>query len=150
MRRRDSETKANMKTDTTKCGMQSAERGVSDKETSSDQLPTLNSNKSRASTESKGDEMLTKKELMARLKVSARTIEQWQHDGHIPFLKVGSVVLFHWPAVVKQLAEKFQVNGTGAIQNEKLKMQNGAASTPHPSPLPVRGGEGVQPQGGKS
>ncbi|TAL05749.1 MAG: hypothetical protein EPO07_03135, partial [Verrucomicrobia bacterium] len=52
------------------------------------------------------DEMLTKEELAPRLKVSVRTVEQWQHDGHLPFIKVGQVLLFYWPAVVKALTEK--------------------------------------------
>ena len=80
------------------------------------------------------DEMLTKDEVAARLKVSVRTIEQWQHDGCLPFLKLGQVILFHWPSVVKHLIEKFTV----------CKF---AESTPHPAPLPDRGGEGIKPQG---
>ena len=40
------------------------------------------------------DEMLTKEELAPRMKVSVRTIEQWQHDGIIPYLKLGQVLLF--------------------------------------------------------
>ena len=55
------------------------------------------------------DEMLTKEELAPRLKVSVRTIEQWQHDGHLPFLKLGQVVLFYWPDVVKHLTANFTV-----------------------------------------
>lgn len=59
------------------------------------------------------DEFLTKKELAARLKVSVRTVEQWQHDGHIPYLRVAGVLLFHWPAVVKALTEKFTIRRGG-------------------------------------
>lgn len=55
------------------------------------------------------DEMLTKEELAPRMKVSVRTIEQWQHDGHLPFLKLGQVVLFYWPDVVKHLTANFTV-----------------------------------------
>jgi len=55
------------------------------------------------------DEMLTKKELAAKLKVSVRTVEQWQHDGHLPYLRISGVLLFHWPTVVKHLVEKFQI-----------------------------------------
>jgi len=56
-----------------------------------------------------GDEILTKREVAARLKVSVRTIEQWQHDGHVPYLRISGVLLFHWPTVVKHLVEKFQI-----------------------------------------
>lgn len=55
------------------------------------------------------DEMLTKEELAPRMKVSVRTIEQWQHDGHLPYLKLGQVVLFYWPEVVKHLTANFTV-----------------------------------------
>mgnify|MGYP000938667485 CR=1 FL=1 len=61
------------------------------------------------------DEMLTKKELAARLKVSVRTVEQWQHDGHLPYLRISGVLLFHWPAVVKTLTEKFQICRRGVV-----------------------------------
>lgn len=59
------------------------------------------------------DEFLTKKELAARCKVSVRTIEQWQYDGHIPYVRVAGVLLFHWPAVVQALTEKFTVQRRG-------------------------------------
>lgn len=59
------------------------------------------------------DEFFTKKELAARLKVSVRTVEQWQHDGHIPYLRIDGVLLFHWPAVVKALTEKFTIRRSG-------------------------------------
>ena len=61
------------------------------------------------------DEMLTKKELAARLKVSVRTVEQWQHDGHLPYLRISGVLLFHWPAVVTALTEKFQICRRGVV-----------------------------------
>lgn len=55
------------------------------------------------------DEMLTKKELAAKLKVSVRCIENWQSAGYLPFLKIASVVLFHWPDVLAHLKAHFQV-----------------------------------------
>lgn len=61
------------------------------------------------------DEMLTKEELAPRMKVSVRTIEQWQHDGHLPFLKLGQVVLFYWPDVVKHLTANFTVLRTDSV-----------------------------------
>ena len=52
------------------------------------------------------DVMLTKEELAAKLKVSVRSIENWKHDGYLPFLKIANVVRFHWPTVLSQLYEK--------------------------------------------
>ena len=53
--------------------------------------------------------MLTKKELASRLKISVRTLENWQRRGVVPFVKVGKIVLFHWPDVVAHLKNHFQV-----------------------------------------
>ena len=61
------------------------------------------------------DEMLTKEELAPRMKVSVRTIEQWQHDGHLPYLKLGQVVLFYWPEVVKHLIANFTVRRNESV-----------------------------------
>jgi len=53
------------------------------------------------------DDMLTKKELAGRLKLTVRTIENWQRRGVLPFLKIRKVVLFHWPDVVERLKANF-------------------------------------------
>ena len=60
-------------------------------------------------------EILTKKELAARLKVTARTIENWQRRGVVPFVKVQKVVLFLWSDVIEHLRANFRVcrRGTG-------------------------------------
>jgi excisionase family DNA binding protein len=55
------------------------------------------------------DVMLTKKELAQRLKVTLRTIENWQRRGVLPFVKMGKIVLFHWPDVVEHLKANFRV-----------------------------------------
>lgn len=62
------------------------------------------------------DEMLTKKELAAKLKVTVRTIENWQREGHLPFIKISTVVLFHWPEVLEHLQTHFKVCRRGAIR----------------------------------
>ena len=62
------------------------------------------------------DEMLTKEELAAKLKVTVRCIENWQRAGHLPFLKISSVVLFHWPDVLAHLKANFQVCRRGAVR----------------------------------
>jgi excisionase family DNA binding protein len=55
------------------------------------------------------DGFLTKKELALRLKITTRTIENWQRRGVLPFVKVGKVVLFHWPDVVEHLKANYRV-----------------------------------------
>jgi excisionase family DNA binding protein len=55
------------------------------------------------------DAMLTKRELAWRLKISVRTLENWQRRGVLPFVKVGKIVLYHWPDVVAHLKNNFQV-----------------------------------------
>jgi excisionase family DNA binding protein len=67
----------------------------------------MNTRRSR-STENP-DELLTPEEAARRLNVSERTIERWQHDGTLPFLRLGQTVRFHWPTVVAHLLEHFSV-----------------------------------------
>ena len=59
--------------------------------------------------ENPSDVMLNKAELAARLKLTVRSIENWQRRGALPFVKVGKVVLFHWPDVVDHLITNFRV-----------------------------------------
>jgi hypothetical protein len=62
------------------------------------------------------DEMLTKKELAAKLRVTVRTIENWQRAGFLPYMKISSVVLFHWPEVIEYLKANFKVCRRGVLQ----------------------------------
>ena len=62
------------------------------------------------------DEMLTKKELSARLKITVRTVENWQRRGLLPFVKISKVVLFYWPDVVAHLKANFQVSRRGTLR----------------------------------
>lgn len=57
------------------------------------------------------DELLTKEEIAAKLKVDVRTVERWQWAGYIPHLKVGHFVLFHWPDVLQHLQSHFRLIG---------------------------------------
>ena len=57
------------------------------------------------------NEMLTKEELAAKLKVTVRTVENWQHDGFLPGVKIANVVRFHWPEVVEHLKANFKIGG---------------------------------------
>ena len=55
------------------------------------------------------DVMLNKRELAERLKMTVRTVENWQRRGALPFVKVGKVVLFHWPDVLEHLKTNYRV-----------------------------------------
>jgi excisionase family DNA binding protein len=53
--------------------------------------------------------VLTRQELAEHLKISLRTVEEWQRRGVLPYIKVGKIVLFHWPDVVEHLRKNFRV-----------------------------------------
>ncbi len=75
--------------------------------------------------------VLTRDELAKRLRVSTRTVSEWQRDRTIPYIKVGKVVLFYWPDVITHLRENYRV-ATAKSEPDTS-----------PNPLPVRGGEGA-------
>lgn len=78
--------------------------------------PTKNSSgRSSLTDDIAQDEMLTKRELAAKLKVTIRTIENWQRDGFLPYIKISSVVLFHWPEVLEHLKANFKVCRRGVL-----------------------------------
>jgi hypothetical protein len=64
---------------------------------------------SSSTASTSGDEMLTKRELAGRLKLTVRTVENWQRRGVVPYLKVSKIVLFHWPEVVQHLKANYSV-----------------------------------------
>ena len=53
--------------------------------------------------------MLDKKELASRLKMTTRTVENWQRRGIIPYVKIGKIVRFCWADVLAHLKTHFQV-----------------------------------------
>ena len=55
------------------------------------------------------EELLTPEEIAGRLKVGERTVERWQQDGTLPFLRLGQTVRFHWPTVVNHLLANFLI-----------------------------------------
>lgn len=67
------------------------------------------------SAEKGSDVMLTKEELAAKLKVSVRSIENWQHEGYLPFIKVANVVMFYWPTVISHLHTHFSTVPRGVV-----------------------------------
>ena len=50
-----------------------------------------------------GDELLTKRELAARLKKSPRCIEQWMRRRYLPYIKIAHTVRFRWRDVLEAL-----------------------------------------------
>jgi phage terminase Nu1 subunit (DNA packaging protein) len=71
---------------------------------------------SAVAPEKSSDGMLNKKELAAKLKVTVRTIENWQASGLLPYLKISRVVLFHWPDVIEHLNKNFRVCRRGTLR----------------------------------
>ena len=55
------------------------------------------------------DEFVTKKELAKRLSMAVRTVENWQRNGVLPFIKARKIVLFNWPEVVAHLRANHRV-----------------------------------------
>lgn len=55
------------------------------------------------------DNLLTKRELAARLRRSTRTTDDWMRKGKLPYLKIGKTVLFRWGDVLEKL-NSFRVN----------------------------------------
>ena len=49
------------------------------------------------------EEFITKTELAARLKVTVRTISNWQRRGIIPFVKCRRAIYYDWHAVTASL-----------------------------------------------
>jgi hypothetical protein len=52
------------------------------------------------------DEMLTKRELAARLKKTPRCIEQWMAKRYLPYIKIGHTVLFRWKDVLEAFTQR--------------------------------------------
>jgi hypothetical protein len=66
-------------------------------------------------TEAAG-EFLNKQEVADRLKVTIRTVENWQRAGLLPHLKISNAIRFHWPDVVEHLKRNFTVLPSGAVR----------------------------------
>lgn len=56
-------------------------------------------------TETASDEILDKRELASRLKLSVRTIDAYMRQGKLPFCKLGGkTVRFRWLHVLEKLS----------------------------------------------
>ena len=52
------------------------------------------------------DELLTKRELAARLKKTPRRIEQWMRKRYLPYIKIGHTVLFRGRDVLEAFEQR--------------------------------------------
>ncbi|MEI7732745.1 MAG: helix-turn-helix domain-containing protein [Verrucomicrobiota bacterium] len=53
------------------------------------------------------DELLTRKEISLRLKLSERTVRRWMHDGKVPYHRYGyKINRFMWSEVMRALGER--------------------------------------------
>lgn len=48
-------------------------------------------------------DLLTKRELAARLKKSPRCIEHWMRRRYLPYIKIGHTVRFRWGDILEAL-----------------------------------------------
>jgi excisionase family DNA binding protein len=69
--------------------------------------------------------LLTPDEVAAVLKVTVRTVERWQQEGVLPFLRLGHAVRFYWPAVLEHLLAHCTVchAGRGTLRPDGLNNQ---------------------------
>ncbi len=79
-------------------------------------------------------------DLAALLRVSLRTVSEWQMDEVIPHLKIGRVVLFYWPDVFAALREKFTVAAADSPKpQEPEAAQGGEKSEVRGERVPILG-----------
>jgi excisionase family DNA binding protein len=61
-------------------------------------------------------ELLTKKEVAERLRMTPRTVERWMREGFIPYIKFGrgrrASVLFSWENVLARIESRFEIGGS--------------------------------------
>ena len=55
------------------------------------------------------DGLLTKRELATKIRVSTRTLDEWQRRGRIAYLKIGKSCRYRWLDVIEKL-NQYRVN----------------------------------------
>lgn len=65
--------------------------------------------------------LLTRRDFAARCQVDVRTVERWQAEGVVPFIKVREIVRFHWPTCEAHLLAHFTVLHDGEGQGAKAE-----------------------------
>ena len=62
------------------------------------------------------DEILTKEDLAAKMKVSVATIENWIRGGHLPVIQRLNVIRFYWPDVLAHIRANFKPCPRGTVR----------------------------------
>ena len=57
----------------------------------------------------KPEGLLTRRQFAARCQIDLRTLDRWQAEGVVPFIKVGDIVRFHWPSAEARLLTHYTV-----------------------------------------
>jgi hypothetical protein len=91
-----------------------------------------------------GEQLLDAKGVGKRMIMSPRTISEMALEGRLPFFRIGIYQRFKWADVEKYLDAHYRVGAPLAILPHGPIEKN--ISTPHPDPLPARGGEGIKIQ----
>ena len=67
------------------------------------------SDQSKQAINGASDRLLTKTELASRLRISRRTLDSWQRQGRVSYLKIGKSCRYRWGDVIESL-NRFRVN----------------------------------------
>lgn len=71
-------------------------------------------------------DFLTKRELIARLKISPMTLSRWMRARVIPFHRVGRIVRFREEEVIEAL-NRYRLASVGENANRKMRPANDRA-----------------------
>jgi hypothetical protein len=77
-------------------------------------------------TSNSSEGYLTKEQLAQRLNKSLSTVQRWQADGIIPYVKVSQSVMYHWPDVQQHLQQNYRVCRKRRVRKTSKK----ASATP--------------------
>lgn len=86
------------------------------------------------------ERLLDANDVGKRLKLSPRTVADMANNGRLPAYRVGIYLRFKWADVEQFITANYKVAAPLATGANSAN----AISTPHPGPLPGRGGEGMK------
>lgn len=88
------------------------------------------------SAEAAAEPFIDKREVARRMGRTVRAVDKMMRKGVLPYYKFDWQVAFRWSEVEAQLVRTCRVPA-GSANGENIP-------TPHPGPLPDRGGEGAK------
>lgn len=65
------------------------------------------------------EEIINQDELCRRLDITEPTVIKWRKKGKIPFLMIGAVIRYNWPAVITALEDSSSKQNKKNIRVEK-------------------------------